>query len=66
MIPIHALLHPVLEWFKPGSQLRRYRVAPRQHPFLFRRHLMQAIACELRKTGLVMTGKPLHDSETAL
>ena len=61
-----ALLHQFLECFKPSLQLRRYRVAPRQHPILFRRQLMQGIARELRKTGLVVSRKPVQYSDTAL
>ena len=61
-----ALLQEVLDWFKPGSQFRRYRVAPRQHPFLFRRRLLQGIARELRKTGLVVSRKPVQYSDSAL
>ena len=61
-----ALLRQILEWLKPGSQPRRYRVAPRQHPILFRRRLLQGIARELRKTGLVVSRKPVQYSDTAL
>ena len=44
---------------------RRYRVAPRQHPILFRRRLMEGIARELRKTGLVVARRSMPYSDTA-
>jgi hypothetical protein len=52
--------------FRLAPDARRYRVAPRQHPILFRRRLMQSIAHELRKTGLVVSRKPVQYSDTAL
>jgi hypothetical protein len=61
-----TLLHQVLDWFRPGLPLRRYRVAPRQHPVLFRRRLLQAIAHDLRKTGLVLSQQRVQYSDTAL
>jgi hypothetical protein len=60
------LLHQVLDWFRPSRPLRRYRVAPRQHPVLFRRRLLQAIAHDLRKTGLVVSPRRVQYSDTAL
>jgi hypothetical protein len=61
-----AWLHQVLAWLKGDLPLRRYRVAPRQHPILFRRRLLENIARELRKTGLVVSRKPVQYSDTAL
>jgi hypothetical protein len=61
-----VLLHQLLVCFNPRFQFRRYRVAPRQHPTLFRRRLLQSIAHELRKTGLVVSQKPVQYSDTAL
>jgi hypothetical protein len=61
-----SLLRQVFDWFKPRLQLRRYRVAPREHPILFRRRLMQGIARELRSAGLVVSRKPVQYSDTAL
>lgn len=61
-----SLLRQVIDWFKPRLQMRRYRVAPREHPILFRRRLLQGIAQELRKTGLVVSHKPVQYSDTAL
>lgn len=45
---------------------RRYRVAPRQHPILFRRRLMQGIARELRKAGLVVGRRSVSCSDTVV
>ena len=63
----------VLRWFYRARGLlseapkpRRYRVAPRQHPILFRRRLMQGIARELSKTELVVSRPPMSYSDTAL
>ena len=60
-----AVLNQLINWFQPRVQPRRYRVAPRQHPILLRRRLMQGIARELRKTGLVVSHKTVHYSDTA-
>ena len=56
----------VFDWFRPTRPLRRYRVAPRQHPILFRRRLLQAIAHDLRKTGLVVLSRRVQYFDTAL
>jgi hypothetical protein len=61
-----TLLRQILDWFRPGLPLRRYRVAPRQHPILFRRRLLQAIAHDLRKTGLVVLARRVQHSDTAV
>ena len=61
-----ALLRQFLERFKPKFQLRHYRVAPRHPPILLRQRLLQDIAGELRKTGLVVSRKPVQYSDTAL
>ena len=61
-----TLLLQVLDWIRPSRPLRRYRVAPRQHPLLFRRQLLQAIARDLRKTGLVVSARRVQYSDTAL
>jgi hypothetical protein len=55
----------ILDWSRPVESPRRYRVAPRQHPILFRRRLMQGIARELRKTGLVVAQRSMSYSDTA-
>ena len=62
---ILAPLRELLERLGARLQPRRYRVAPRQHPLLFRRRLLQGIARELRKTGLVVSRRPVHPSDTA-
>ncbi len=61
-----TLMRQILDWFIPSQPLRRYRVAPRQHPLLFRRRLWQAIARDLRKTGLVVSARRVQYSDTAL
>lgn len=53
-------------WRAEPLALRRYRVAPRQHPILFRRRLLEAIAGELRKTGLAASGRIEQYADTAL
>lgn len=66
-------MNTVLEWLSNVRGIlagvptpRRYRVAPRQHPILFRRRLMQGIARELRQTGLVVAHRSMPYSDTAL
>lgn len=61
-----TLMLQILDWLWPGQPLRRYRVAPRQHPILFRRRLMQEIARELRNTELVVAHRSMPYSDTAL
>lgn len=63
---MRTILRQILDWFRPSRPLRRYRVAPRQHPRLFRRRLLQAIAHDLRKTGLVLSPRRVQYSDTAL
>jgi hypothetical protein len=59
------LLRHILDRFIPVPSPRSYRVAPRQHPILFRRRLLQSIARELRKTGLVVAQRSMSYSDTA-
>ena len=66
MMPMKRLWRQVRDWTRPGLPLRRYRVAPRQHPLLFRRRLLQAIAHDLRKTGLVVLPRRVQYSDPAL
>jgi hypothetical protein len=61
-----TLLRQVFDCLRPSQPLRRYRVAPRQHPRLFRRRLLQTIARDLRKTGLVVSTRRVQYSDTAL
>ena len=61
-----TLLRQILDWLNPGFQVQRYRVAPRQHPILFRRRLLQGVAHKLRKTGLVVSRRLVQYSDTAL
>jgi hypothetical protein len=61
-----TLLRQATGWFRPPFRPRRYQVTPRQNPILFRRRLLQGIARELRKTGLVVSRKPVQYSDTAL
>ena len=65
-MPMMTRLRQVFDWSRPGRALRRYRVAPRQHPILFRRRLMQEIARELRNTELVVAHRSMPYSDTAL
>ncbi len=63
---MNFLLRQLLRLSKPGLLVQRYQVAPRQHPLLFRRRLMQGIVRELRDTGLVVSRKPVQYSDTAV
>lgn len=60
-----TLLRQAIDWFRPGFPLRRYRVAPGQHSIRFRRRMLQAIARDLRKTGLVLSPRRVQYSDTA-
>lgn len=63
---MRILLRRVLDWLQPPRPLLHYRVAPRQHPILFRRRLLQAIARDLRKSTLVDSSRMVQYSDTAL
>jgi hypothetical protein len=62
---MNSLLSIIADWLGADCSVRRYRVAPRQHPILFRRRLMQKIARELRKTELVAAHRSMSYSDTA-
>lgn len=59
-------LRRIVERLWPPFQPRRYLVAPRQNPNLFRRRLLRGIAREMVKTGLAVSSKPVQYSDTAL
>ena len=60
-----SLLSIIADWLGANLPVRRYRVAPRQHPILFRRRLLEGIARELRKTELVAAHRSMSYSDTA-
>jgi hypothetical protein len=60
-----SLLSTIADWLRVDCSFRRYPVAPRQHPILFRRRLLEGIARELRKTELVVAHRSMSYSDTA-